>query len=1184
VYTAVLADQERQQVEQYLMAKYGLDEPARSLDPQSVTGLELWLRADDADSVVRNGSNNVSAWINQVDDGPDAIAATGLQPVWQDDQSELGGLPAIHFDGANDVLSLVDDYAAGSPSAEEITVARTVFLVVKHDTANANDHTILGDGTADDFAGGDGAALFDSSAAICDADSVGYVNGVEQSSVGAMTKPAAFELVALQSSNDLTLDRIGSDRNITGHYWDGQVAEVLVYSQWLTPRDREGIETYLMSKYGLAPDDEQPVIAITIPTGNQWSPDVNDDITVEADVTVEAGSISTVKFFIYYEDGTAVDSGTAGAPTGDTYSCLFDWSARGPGVYQLVVVATTTTGIQSTASAAMTVPGGSVSAISGLTLWLRADSDVRTAASVAVVDGDLVGEWDNQVSAQPNARSTNFNQPRWEAAAANGQPAIHFDATSDPGQTAAEDWIWLVHPTQGQPNRISDILTAVIVIRHDTGFGDGQTVLGDSSYDDFAGGDGELLFDGSSAAASCTAYVNGRPIDASEIRKPTTLQVVTLVSSAPDYLHCDQLGRDGSDATSHWDGHVAEVLAFNVALSDADRRHVEGYLIEKYGLNGPTVVATAPADGSKVPLPTQDNPLVLTALVKNAKSIAILDRFGNDITDEATLLPAGLEMGIAFDPNAVDPAELSGIRHEYILELTDWENQKHQTSIAFEIDATLPTVEASVLGRRVFEPFDVTLAASEDGATIYYTTDGLPPTTDDAQYSQPISIEPGEDAKTIVLQFVAVDAAGNIGPVGREVYFFGELPAPVDGFTAGYFADDDQVQMSWQAWQAPAGAGPIGGYHLYKAVNPLDVAILNDSREHGYNPPAGLRITDQPQLLADTDAVDDGPVLGVTAWYGVTVVDDTGTQSVISPLVAVALTSDADSGAADADEAIERAVQWLIANQNERGYWGDKEGTRLLVTSQVLNALERLEDLGGQYVGWKQAHAHMLQRGVLYLRSRAARDNDTLARIIDTLQRFGQDTTSLHVRLLSQARFDDNDVIAGWGLHGRYHADGYHTALALAAKGPDPNFTQLYGAYKAAADASIDDTFRAVLRDNDLQAASQASAYDTWGWVPMGPRRVFVSAFVYRALDDCGQYSIWWDDWMMDSTYPDVLPNDSVLDTAAILLWWRSVEFTTNDLTTARQDLADAQLLNGSWQDRAMLTGFCLEALVASDE
>ena len=94
------------------------------------------------------------------------------------------------------------------------------------------------------------------------------------------------------------------------------------------------------------------------------------------------------------------------------------------------------------------------------------------------------------------------------------------------------------------------------------------------------------------------------------------------------------------------------------------------------------------------------------------------------------------------------------------------------------LDTIPPVTTASPVGRTYDAAQSVTLSANE-GATIYYTTDGSVPLQTSAVYSGPISVP---STAPMTLKFFARDAAGNIESVKTEIYSFDTTkPGDLDG-------------------------------------------------------------------------------------------------------------------------------------------------------------------------------------------------------------------------------------------------------------------------------------------------------------------------------------------------------------------------------------------------------------------
>jgi hypothetical protein len=109
--------------------------------------LVMWLDAAQADTVVRDGSNNVQQWLDKSGNGLHTKLQADLAKRPSYNLSGLNFLPTIQFDGVNDVL--------GFPGSAAITQF-TVFAVWDLTTLNSGDDypLVFQDHDADNYAGG----------------------------------------------------------------------------------------------------------------------------------------------------------------------------------------------------------------------------------------------------------------------------------------------------------------------------------------------------------------------------------------------------------------------------------------------------------------------------------------------------------------------------------------------------------------------------------------------------------------------------------------------------------------------------------------------------------------------------------------------------------------------------------------------------------------------------------------------------------------------------------------------------------------------------------------------------------------------------------------------------------------------------------------------------------------------
>ncbi len=547
----------------------------------------------------------------------------------------------------------------------------------------------------------------------------------------------------------------------------------------------------------------------------------------------------------------------------------------------------------------------------------------------------------------------------------------------------------------------------------------------------------------------------------------------------------------------------------------------------------PTVISTNTPYGDVVSSVGGSFTMLMTFLDDDSGiySVILRDENDTDITHLATFDDPNNPNTISYLINAPEDRT-----YNFTLDLEDMAGNIDQIDIEFTIDNLIPVTTVSQPGGTYQGPFTVTLTCSEE-ATIYYTTDGYTPFEGSGYTSSgtaPVDIL--IDMSTN-LQFFAVDVAGHNEATRSEIYILEGIPSIVS-ITSGIFNQaQSRVELTWTD-----AAGPIAGYNIYRSLSPFDTDILNQSRNGGYAPPAKLRISSN--LNSTTSYYDTEIVSNFTYYYGVTTVDNQGVEGVISALEAIVIDS-----ATNYDNAISKATAWLETTQNTQGYWGNESDSRMLTTSQVLNAfkLANKDDAA-------------LHHALFYLRGHFADNNDYLARKILTLYSFGHNVDAIVNRLVAQSYFLYSSM-KGWGIKERLRADTVSTTLS--AKAVDQ-----------ASSINIGSVFSYLNNDSSLKS----SVADQYGWKNGSVPSVFVSSMVYNTLDTYYGSTIYDSSWISGSPNPDNSFGNGLIDTCGVLLWISNLDPTDRNL--AIDYIASQQSANGSWNNDPYLTGLCLEALL----
>ena len=200
--------------------------------------------------------------------------------------------------------------------------------------------------------------------------------------------------------------------------------------------------------------------------------------------------------------------------------------------------------------------------VSGLQLWLRAD------AGVVGQSGDF---WADQSGNANHAfQAAGGAIPRLVPNAVNGLPVMRFDGNSD----------YLQFTT-----RLTTIRTVFWVVKEDAAATSAyRSLLGDASSRDFYGGPGApgTLWRGNccenfARVVNGQTFIDGLPVDGTIATRPRIMSVISAVTTgdtAANYF--------GWMDNQYWWGDLAELIIYNRPLSAQERKSVEDHLRIKY--------------------------------------------------------------------------------------------------------------------------------------------------------------------------------------------------------------------------------------------------------------------------------------------------------------------------------------------------------------------------------------------------------------------------------------------------------------------------------------------------------------------------------------------------------------------------------------------------------------------------
>lgn len=250
-----------------------------SLTPDQVAGLRLWFRADEI--VGLTAGQGVALWDDMSGLGNHAAQATGgAQPTYQ--PNVVNGLPVVRFNGSSHVLVIA---GANAAAATNNAGGCSVFAYAQTSNPDGTVRQILRFSIGTDGGASRvqlaqrnspsvmvvGGRRLDAEPFVTVDGATSLVNGQWQTWTGLLDWSASdgylyagqaldasttsFATAGLTSATDSLSVSIGGNAATGIEYWQGDIAELFVFDNVISPADRADLWAYLSGKYQANPQD-----------------------------------------------------------------------------------------------------------------------------------------------------------------------------------------------------------------------------------------------------------------------------------------------------------------------------------------------------------------------------------------------------------------------------------------------------------------------------------------------------------------------------------------------------------------------------------------------------------------------------------------------------------------------------------------------------------------------------------------------------------------------------------------------------------------------------------------------------------------------------------------------------------------------------------------------------------------
>ncbi|MEO0452732.1 MAG: endo-1,4-beta-xylanase [Verrucomicrobiota bacterium] len=483
----------------------------------------LMLHLDASTLTDRNEGDEVLEWPNLVPGGRDATTTNDIAPLFA--EGFFNGSDALRFDGIDDWMN-IGNLVTESDGAE-------IFVITQaSETDGEIDQRLI--------------SAFDTGANDTTAPNWAILR--EDDSNG---KPLAMApQLKILSGPDLHAAgvKLGRNGNASQNFFDGDIAEVVIFDRELEYWEHYEVAYHLLQKYGISsgtypnPAPETPVL-VGIPGESSVSLDWQDSNQVGMTFNVYRKSspeeafgppIATDVIPSEYTDESVVSGTTYFYAVSSVDANEIEWRPSDP-------FEVTTLGTPPPGDGELPIRGG---------LVVHLD-----ASSLTEQNGDPISSWGNQVVDGNDATNSGDARPTLIQDALNGAPVVRFDGI--------DDWMDIGN----LQSETGDIEIFLITQAPETDGSTYQRIIAN-----YGAGDNDW---------TAPNWIMWRNQDSSGNPLVMAPQLKTASKSNVN-LAGVKLGRKGNDLERFFDGDIAEVAIFNRSLKDWERNEVAYYLAQKY--------------------------------------------------------------------------------------------------------------------------------------------------------------------------------------------------------------------------------------------------------------------------------------------------------------------------------------------------------------------------------------------------------------------------------------------------------------------------------------------------------------------------------------------------------------------------------------------------------------------------